>query len=1829
MAGGPQTPLGIQTAQLLGGQMNIADQARRDLAMMPQGWEQPNVVEPPSMFLGEFSSGLSAGLRQLRTDAIAVRALATDVFGDEESTNELIGLIHERGQASQRDLPRTVQRVEDINSVGDFARFTSRLLGEQVPVIATIIAGGGASGLLGRMVGKRLINKQIATQLAARLPAYSAGAGAVATASGIETGATVEEQLAATGDIDPGIALGAGILKGSLEAIVPAALGLRFGLTPDLSRGLIGKLVGTFNRVVPGRLANVPALGLAEGLTETAQEVVDLAAREFVDENYELLGDESASRLLNAAASGALIGAIFGPLAGSAGPLGQEDAGATGEMLALPAPEGGAVGGDGAGAGRTGPEGTQRITGPQAPLALPAPDTGGAIQLPGDQIGLPDQSLYDVPQAGLTPEQLAQIQRGERPTDRLGLSPTALRRVQDMPSWQVIGEVDVNLPALREIGQKDRLGFSPTAIRRVSNEQGARNQYDGVMTTGEPIVSISESRVGAGPAGPTNLIFPTDEARLNAIETTPPAEVARLRAKLQAERSLTHEAAVDKMFLKDMQERGQGLSAHEAGLMVRDAVEDYRNMIRPDNLVFIETNGAISDKYNYPVNVPEDRRVHYMTSVRAHSERSHREHQQAERLKSFFEAAMKEHGIAAQLTFLYDEAVSENLGGYVRGHAFQDKDGYTNREVFTIFINDKKSEVDQMATAIHEFGHLLVYYYWNNTPSWLQVKVLEAYNRSKVNATSYDSFIQEFINPMRARRLDPTAQGATTDEIFKMFTDSAGYWYSFDEWMAEQTVRAQLSTVEPPMDAVAKWFKRLSGAVRGIIKTGLRVFSKIPNKDAAGNFKHRLKHFNAPREFMEWLDYIKRTGSDVANQRIAEMAEEAVRKQQLMDFVHDETVYDRVPRSATTVHASKLLSKMGVNSKLRNEVTAPADKFNWFIRLFWNLQQISSKNRHIPQLNRYVELVDRWYNFSMQWISMADQTLKMWMSLGRKQGKALSGFIFDIEAMNYLTLSDFEPRQPTDAEIATLAKKHGLTAAGLEVFERIKGDFERVFKQIEETTLRDINRTVQNPVVKERKLALARQEFAMLRKRPYFPHARFGDFAVVVRDEFQNVVHMEQFESHRAAKKAIRSIAKNFPDDKTIIRRMPKAVQIFRGLPASMLEIIRDNINKMQGIDEKAKAEFNTWIDTFIAELGATAGFTKKLAGRRGATGFSKDAMRSYANYFFHNAKHFARLEYGGALEREIADLTAANGNSRHLTDITKRDRIRDYMVDHFDYIMNPKEDWAALRSLAFQWWLGFSVQSAVLNFTQIPLVAYPYLASEFGDAKSVFALKKAALSIHKLYNAKPGAVPDDLRKALFRAVQEGVVDESQATELSGIAQGQYLSRFLPELGGGQQLATFAHWSGFMFQASEKINRRVVFRAAWELALKNNKAKRIDRLVQYNPIAYKEMIDKEGYSVAEARAYLAAKDAVHATQFQYAAHARPKFMHGKKGTLFAFFMFLQNMLWYSRHSPGNARFLLLLLAAGGIMGMPGGEDLVALAQFAGRNLFGKQFNVREEVRRFTVDLADGTIPPDLILLGASRYGFGMPAAMDAIGLPKAEFDLSANISMGQVVPGLTQMLEQPGLNFDEKASRVGTDIAGAAFGVGINLMKAMTDNALPIDSSKRWERAMPRALRNVFQAARYARTGQEVNRTGAEVISFDLSDPDHIGELALKAAGFSPTRLGQRWDREAMEREVEGYWYGQRQILMSRFDQSFWLGDADMNRDVISDIQDYNDRVPFGYMRITAEIMKRSRMERERARRLFEAGIGGQRQYIPLRRDLETLFPEVEDQPTIEPLPRA
>ena len=255
-----------------------------------------------------------------------------------------------------------------------------------------------------------------------------------------------------------------------------------------------------------------------------------------------------------------------------------------------------------------------------------------------------------------------------------------------------------------------------------------------------------------------------------------------------------------------------------------------------------------------------------------------------------------------------------------------------------------------------------------------------------------------------------------------------------------------------------------------------------------------------------------------------------------------------------------------------------------------------------------------------------------------------------------------------------------------------------------------------------------------------------------------------------------------------------------------------------------------------------------------------------------------------------------------------------------------------------------------------------------------------------------------------------------------------------------------------------------------------------------------------------------------------------------------FKLYLQNMLWlYWNNKTIAFRSLLIYAYLGGLMGLPGAEDLKGIIKAVAWHFFNKLFDIEEEARKFVVELPQGVAGD--CRSDASRHeqegvrrsvDLAEPLGASPPKVPGAgEIDMSRAISMGRINPiDVGQMFGPMASKDPEKAAlRATQQAAGAAFGTVFNIYKFMSGGPYGWNDRKQYEYIMPRGLASLSKSYRAFETGQERDAQGNTIIKYDHTDPWQVVEMLGLAMGFQPARLTQsgigrlrRWKRRPIGR---------------------------------------------------------------------------------------------------------
>lgn len=1116
----------------------------------------------------------------------------------------------------------------------------------------------------------------------------------------------------------------------------------------------------------------------------------------------------------------------------------------------------------------------------------------------------------------------------------------------------------------------------------------------------------------------------------------------------------------------------------------------------------------------------------------------------------------------------------------------------------TIAVDGRLHPVQIYSVLFHEFGHFLsAAGLWKMAPE-TRTRVWASYRRMLEGTKVTGESSRIMSDPLRI------TNWSQMSDVYE------GYVLSFEEWFAEQVARWAL-TNRRPVGFMARIVRPLAKQLLKAAKlfeqndptNKMRAEPEI-EKMLEGTFNGKVK--------AEWSTALSR------------MHQEETKLLNEKDL--KETSLTATPMTAASAAMREMVARLGTGQIMQMaqqagisippmaQVLAGVDKFNWMYKWFLSLPQVADKNYHIQSLQVYRELVQEADTEQSNIMTGAQERLKQWRALGTEQAGALDQFVFGMTRMEYLTPQEQAKgvvRQPTPAEAMALAQQYGLSQEGLTVYRSISQDFRTSLDRYMQLLVQQAQSIV-DPKQRQTKLQELAASYRSMLKRPYFPMTRYGKWTLTIRDGTR-LEHFETFESKRELQSAHRRAREQYPQGSGFSVTMGVLGEESRpllGVPPQMLDHMAQSLN----LSPQQRAD----LEVLKFELAPAQSFKKHFMKRKEVSGYSDNAQRNYAHYMFHHAKHYMRVKYQGLLKEQVEATRRALSSTAD--DRTKVGRIANFMDEHMSEVLNPSQDLAAVRSAVAVWYLGFVPASALLNLTQLGFATGPYLASKFGDVQTFAEMTRAVTSLRNFYRkATIASIQEVEMEALAQGHEEGFIDESQAAELAALTEGSSLLAAVPGVDLAKRWRQLTNLSMMMFQQVEQYNRRVTFRAAWNLAIKNPNLPWLKQLQGKHSLQLARLKAMHPrWTDAQATAFLAAKETVTSTQFEYARYARPKFMQGRKGVAFMFYLFTQNMLFMLGNNKGILpRYLLGMMVMGGMMGLPGAEDGEEIVKAIAARYFGKDFDVERFVRSMVVDvLSDEFV--DIPLRGISRIGFGIPQLMDMAGITvMPEVDMSRNISLGRVLPiNPAFLVGAPGQSFEAATTKALQDQAGAAFGVGFNIWQAMYDQSTPWSDPKRWERAMPRAARSTAKAARVLYNGKETDRGGNMVAEFDRHDPEQVAEAITMAMGLSPTRLSRAWDKKIAEIEVNTFWDTKREIVMKNVGRAVLIKDKTAHKVAMEALRDYNKEVPFKDKTISAANLKQSLSRRLKDRALADRGLAIRKSGRGVNAHIKELYPD-------------
>ena len=1097
-------------------------------------------------------------------------------------------------------------------------------------------------------------------------------------------------------------------------------------------------------------------------------------------------------------------------------------------------------------------------------------------------------------------------------------------------------------------------------------------------------------------------------------------------------------------------------------------------------------------------------------------------------------------------------------------------------------------------TLAHELGHHVMFTHFDHLSLADKAAVLAGYEawRERLGQNPAMSEVYRARFPAAKMFGEQSAQGgANVTRLTDLSPKWQEYMVGFQEYFAEQTAR-WASTAEKPMSIVDRFFQGLAKALKALRELMSKRF---------GN------SFEAEPSMKNYLDALMRDMPQLAETL------EQVQIQSLKQAKESFAAAGAPETPAVPIQSGSLAGREAVRAAGAGreglEMAAHADRWQKWWNWGLHLLQVASVNPHIRPLQIYTELGKLFQLIGNGVKAESMETLRQWR-LTRKEDEALGKVIDDY--MNGRFMPEAERakglRKPIGAEMKAIFDKHGLGRPGLHMFNLILGDFNRVLDRLHDVLRREAFK-IDDLGKQAQALEAGDTRIADLRSKPFMPAFRFGDYTITVYTKDEKVPYFATFQTGRERDRILKEIQAKYPHTdgfKVLPGFMNKDVKPLMGMPSAMLALIEEKLD-LSKTQRAALKELQY-------DYSPAQSFSHHLQHKELVPGYSMDWRRAYANYMHHFSNYYARLLAVDPM-RDMVQQTRDEGFKR--VDATKINQIANFMSAHLDTLMNPRADWATARGLMFHWHLGFNPMAAAVNLSQTPVITFPFLGEKFGYGKSSAALLKASTDRTSYF--KKGtleAANMGEQRALGEGIREGLLAESQAHELAGISEARNIGRWFGTP-GERAWTSFAEYSAFMFKMAEEWNRRVTLLATYRLGIENPNAKWLTEITDQNSLQFSRLLQK-GWSSTEAAAFTAAKAAVEATHYVYSPLARPKMFQGKLGSIFLFKSFLHNTLFLLGTNPNMAvKSLLILGGVAGLQGLPGMEDLLSIVKGIGQRFFGKEFDVEKQARQYILDLTKGNISADLLLHGASHYGFGVPQMAQMAGIPVPSVDMSRSLGMGRVLPADVGKLIAPSRDSPRVAYQELQRASGAMFGLGFGMYNFLTSSPVNQPEWKKWELIMPRAMGNASSSMRYLVQGEERNKLGEPVLRFDPKDSVHMAEVLAKSMGFIPTRLSERWENLQAKAETTAFWDLRREVLMRQFWSVYKDRDQDGIRDMTRAIQTFNRDIPSGFegKRITKEGLKQSIQNRLKGQVKTERELPRNLKNIGVYREIDKLYP--------------
>ena len=633
-------------------------------------------------------------------------------------------------------------------------------------------------------------------------------------------------------------------------------------------------------------------------------------------------------------------------------------------------------------------------------------------------------------------------------------------------------------------------------------------------------------------------------------------------------------------------------------------------------------------------------------------------------------------------------------------------------------------------------------------------------------------------------------------------------------------------------------------------------------------------------------------------------------------------------------------------------------------------------------------------------------------------------------------------------------------------------------------------------------------------------------------------------------------------------------------------------------------------------------GFIGDPANLREAKYPNHDMVRALRIRTASVTRQIVRMEFGAELQKvqeELNEDFKAYNNNPNVSENDKQAAAQ-YLAEvekRIDFAKNPNvEDWAKnLTTFGFAMTLGINLSSVLVNFSQIPMVIAPHLASTRGDDGEYFGYSDTLSAMGEAVRLFKNAGRSDenikylpfikQREAPVEAVGPDGTEQVMVPSAPSIDNYDYNAEGIPpEVKEFEMLAKVAEEtgqlnrsimydtldmeeidsirgkigavSGFMFHHGERMTRQVALAAAYRLKVdsmkraKNNLSKADFKALSAEEKANLKLSEAEYREAAEFAVY-----EVELTNGGTAAASAPRLAQqgiGKVAFLYKRYgvqmMELLAKLGYEsiRGTPAEKA-----QARRQLFGVMGGAALVAGAQ--GLPMYG--------VAAMVYDMFKGDEDEDLDTVVRKTIGEELFGGM---GNAVLGVDVASRMGLSDLV-FRDRLIEKDQSFIFDLIEVFGGPVVGVSMQVGRGFDKAWNQGEV-------WrgaEAAAPAAVRNAMKSYRFYEDGAKTQR--GDTIVDDISAP----LLVMQFLGFAPAEYTRQLAQNAQLKKISGAAARQRTQLLRRYYAAVRSGDTSKARSIREDMNEFNRKFPS--VRITPDTIKRSMAQHMKTSRKMHYGV--------------------------------